>query len=320
MANSELEHKNFNNRGWLPSVSRMITGAIGIVLISAACVKMMDIDLFIRQMRDYNLLSNYFLLSIGARALIAVECSLGVGLLLFFKPKLTLFLTSVLLLFFVGATGWASLTDATSECGCFGAWVRRTPAQAVLEGLILLTLTVIARVLHRPSGKPEARSKALIIAVACLAGLILPSTFGSPITRANPDQTKTGVITIDNLHIKGLDRFDLTRGNYLLVLMDTGCLHCRDAVDALNQLAEDPDMPDVIALSSSGENQINTFREEFQALFPIGRISEDVFWRLLGDGDVPRTFLVRNRVWQEIWDTEIPDKDTIKSINPSSGS
>jgi len=152
------------------------------------------------------------------------------------------------------------------------------------------------------------------MAVACLAGLILPSAFGSPITRANPDQTKIGDIPFGNLQIKGLDRFDLTRGTYLLVLMDTGCLHCRDAVDALNQLAEDPDMPEVIALSSSGETQINTFKEEFQAIFPIGRISEEVFWRLLGDGDMPRTFLVRNRVWQKVWDTEIPHKDTIKSI------
>jgi len=319
MANSELEHKNFNYRGWPANVSRMIAGAVGIVLISAACVKMMDIDLFIRQMRDYDLLTNYFLLSISARALIALECTLGVGLLLFFKPKLTLLFTSVLLLFFVGATGWAWLMGTTSECGCFGAWVRRTPAQAVLEGLILLTLTVIALALSRPSEKPEARSKAWIIGFACLAGLILPSTFGSPITRANPDPAKTGDILLGNFQIEGLDRFDLAHGDYLLVLMDTGCLHCRDAVDALNQLAEDPDMPEVIALSSNGESQLNTFREEFQARFPIGRISEEVFWRLLGDGDVPRIFLLRNRVWQKVWDTEIPDKDTIKSITPSSG-
>ena len=309
-----MEHRNFNNRGWPANVSRMIAGAVGIVLISAAFVKMMDIDLFIRQMRDYDLLSNYFLLSISARALIALECTLGVGLLLFFKPKLTLLLTSVLLLFFVGATGWAWLTGATSECGCFGAWVRRTPAQAVFEGLILLTLAVIARALSRPSGKPEARSKAWIIAVAFLAGLILPSTFGSPITRADPDQTKASDILLGSFQIKGLDRFDLTQGDYLLVLMDTGCLHCRDAVDALNRLAEDPDVPEVIALSSNRESQLNTFRKEFQTRFPIGHISEEVFWRLLGDGDMPRTLLVRNGVRQKVWDTEIPDKDTIKSI------
>lgn len=306
--------KNFNNRGWRSNVPRLMAGAVGIVLLSAAFVKMMDMDMFIRQMRDYGIISNFLLLSISARALIALECSLGVGLLLFFRPKLTLLLTSALLLIFVGATSWAWLTGATSECGCFGAWLKRTPAQAVLEGLILLALTVIARTISRPSRKPEVRSKTWGLAAACLAGLILPLTFGSPVTRVDPSQTKTGDILLGDFQIEGLDRVDLAHGDYLLVLMDTGCSHCRNAVDALNWLAEDPDLPEVIALSSNGDDQLKSFREELQVIFPIGRITEEDFWRLLGDGDVPRTFLMRDRVVQEVWDTEIPDEDTIKSI------
>jgi len=51
-----------------------------------------------------------------------------------------------------------------------------------------------------------------------------------------------------------------------------------------------------------------------QVIFPIGHITEKDFWHLLGDGDVPRTFLVRDRVVKEVWNTEIPDEDTIKSI------
>jgi hypothetical protein len=296
-----------------------MAGAVGIVLLSAAFVKMMDMDLFIRQMRDYGIISNFLLLSISARALIVLECSLGVGLLLFFRPKLTLFLTSALLLIFVGATGWAWLTDATSECGCFGAWLKRTPAQAVLEGLILLVLTVIARAISPPSRKPEVRSKTWGLVVACLAGLILPLAFGSPVTRVDPNQIKTGDILLGDFQIEGLDRVDLALGDYLLVLMDTGCSHCRDAVAALNWLAEDPDLPEVIALSSNGEEQLKTFRKELQAIFPIGRITEEDFWRLLGDGDVPRTFLVRDRVVQEVWDTEIPDEDTTNLSQPFTG-
>lgn len=306
--------KNATLRGWRSNVPRLIAGAVGIVLLSAAFMKMMDMDLFIRQMRDYGIISNYLLLSINARALIAIECALGVGLLLFYRPKLTLLLTSVLFLIFVGATGWAWLTDATRDCGCFGAWVKRTPAEAMIEGLILLALTVIAWAIHRPSQKPEARPKAWAIAVACLAGLILPLVFGSPVTRADPNQTKTGDILLGDFQIEGVDRVDLDHGDYLLVLMDTDCSHCRDAVAALNWLAEDPDLPEVIGLSSNGEDQLKTFRKELQAIFPIGHITEEDFRRLLGDGNVPRTFLVRDRVVQEVWDIEIPDEDTVKSI------
>lgn len=82
----------------------------------------------------------------------------------------------------------------------------------------------------------------------------------------------------------------------------------------LRRLAEDPDLPEVIGLSFNGEDQLKAFRKELQAIFPIGHITEEDFWRLLGDGNVPRTFLVRDRVVQEVWDIEIPDEDTIKSI------
>jgi len=271
-------------------------------------------DLFIRQLRDYGIISNYLLLSINARALIAIECALGVGLLLFYRPKLTLLLTSVLFLIFVGATGWAWLTDATKDCGCFGAWVKRTPGEAVLEGLIMLALTVIAWGIHRPSPKPEVRSKAWAIAAACLAGLVLPLAFGSPLTRTEPIQTGTGDILLGDLQIDGLDHIDLAHGDYLLVLMDTDCSHCRDAVAALNWLAEDPDLPEIIGLSSNDVDQLEKFRKDLQVIFPIGHITEEDFWRLLGDGNVPRTFLVRDRVVQEVWDIEIPDEQTIKSI------
>ncbi len=308
------QQKNFSNQGWRSNVPRLIAGAVGIVLLSAAFIKMMDMDLFVRQMRDYGIISNYLLLGISARGLIALECTLGAGLLVFYRPKLTLLLTSTLLLIFVGATGWAWLTDATKDCGCFGAWVKRTPAEAALEGLILLVLTVIAWAIYRPSRKPEARPKAWAIAVACLAGLILPLVFGSPVTRVDPNQTRTGEIFLGDFQIEGLDRVDLEHGDYLIVLIDTGCSHCRDAVAALNWLAEDPDLPEVFALSSNGEDQLKTFRKELQVIFPIGLITEEDFWRLLGDGDTPRTFLVRDRVVQEVWNSEIPDEDTIKSI------
>ena len=184
----------------------------------------------------------------------------------------------------------------------------------MLEGLVLLALIVIARVTHRPSLKPEARSKSWFIAVACLVGLISPLAFASPVTRIDPKQAKTGGILLSDFQIEGLEDFDLAHGDYLLVLMDTGCSHCRDGVAELNWLAEDPGLPEVIAVSFNGEGELNTFRKEFQAIFPIGHISEENFWRLLGDGDIPRTFLVRDRVVQEVWDIEIPEKRAITSI------
>jgi len=309
-----FKRKKFNNRGWRSNVPRLIAGAVGVVLLSAAFMKMMDMDLFIRQMRDYGIISDYLLLSISGRGLIVLECTLGVGLLLFYRPRLTLLFTSALLLIFVGATGWAWFTNATEECGCFGTWVSRTPAEAALEGLILLALTVTAWLMSRPSQKPEGRAKAWILTAVCLAGLTLPLASGSQLTRTVPNQNGTGDIPLGGFQIQGLESVDLEHGDYLMVLMDTDCSHCRDAVTELNWLAEDPGLPGVIGLSFNGEDRLKAFREELQVIFPIGQITEEDFWRLLGHGNVPRTLLVRDSVVQEVWDIEIPDEHTVKSI------
>jgi hypothetical protein len=138
--------------------------------------------------------------------------------------------------------------------------------------------------------------------------------FGVPLTSVDPNQTKAGDFLLGDFQIEGLEHIDLTHGNYLLVLMDTDCSHCRDAVAALNWLAEDPDLPEVFGLSSNNQDQLEKFRKDLQVIFPIEHITEKDFWRLLGDGNVPRTFLVRDRVVQEVWDIEIPDEHTVKSI------
>ena len=56
--------KNSTYRGWRSNAPRLIAGAVGVVLLSAAFMKMMDMALFIRQIRDYGIISNYLLLSI----------------------------------------------------------------------------------------------------------------------------------------------------------------------------------------------------------------------------------------------------------------
>ncbi|MBC8461613.1 MAG: hypothetical protein H8D67_26860, partial [Deltaproteobacteria bacterium] len=101
-------------------------------------MKATDMGLFIGQVRDYGIISQPIVLTLSAWGLIGIECALGVGLLVFYRPRLMLLLTAMLLLIFVGATSWAWLTGATEDCGCFGHWLKRTPGEAVLGNLILL--------------------------------------------------------------------------------------------------------------------------------------------------------------------------------------
>jgi len=298
---------------WHLWVYRLLAVAVGLTLLIAGLLKATDMELFIGQIRDYGIISQKIVLILSAWGLIALECALGVGLLVFYRPRLILSLTAMLLLILVGATTWAWWTGATVDCGCFGAWLNHTPGEAVLVTLILLAATVLAWVGYRHTQAPQPRAKAWAVATACLIGLTLPVAFGFTISQTDQVQRKAVEIELSQLQIKGLDQFDLRRGAYLIILMDTGCLHCQEAVPELNALAEAVELPAVIGLSMNEESERKSFVEQFQPLFSIGRIKEDIFWQLLDKGEIPRIMLVNDRRVTKVWDETVPTAEMIRA-------
>lgn len=291
--------------------ARFLAGAVGIVLLVAGVLKAVDLELFIRQIGDYGIIYERVILVVSAWGMIVLECGLGVGLLVLYRPRVTLPLAALLFLVFAGATGWAWLTGATEHCGCYGPWLQFTPAQALVENLILLAATALAwKGLHHVQA-PQTRTKAWAVTIACLSGLALPVVFGFPTSAINRVQSNGPLIGPIEVH--GVGDVDLNKGEYLVVLMGAGCFHCQEAVPDLNILCDAPDLPPLIALCTSEEADCIEFVEEFQPIFPIGHISDDLFWRLLADGDMPRIILLHDGRTKKVWDQTVPDEDAIRA-------
>ena len=79
-------------------------GFLGLIFLLAAVSKAMDMELFIRQIREYGIVSQYPLLVVTAWGVIILECTLGVALILGYHPRLTLPFTVLLLSGFLGLT------------------------------------------------------------------------------------------------------------------------------------------------------------------------------------------------------------------------
>ncbi len=83
-------------------------------------------------------------LSMGmAWLLCIVEFICGVNILLGHARHLTLVVSSLLLLMFTPLTLWLALTDAISECGCFGDAVHLTNWQTFGKNLILIVMLAL---------------------------------------------------------------------------------------------------------------------------------------------------------------------------------
>jgi uncharacterized protein YjeT (DUF2065 family) len=298
-------------RGWRYRVSRFLAIAVGLVLLVAGVLKAVDPELFIRQIKAYGIIQERALLMVSAWGLIVLECGLGTALILLYRPRIVMPLTAFLFLIFTGVTGWAWLTGATQDCGCYGAWIQHTPGQAVIENLVLLGTTVLAWMGCRRTQTSQTRVKAWAVTIACLIGLAMPVAFGLPtwgINNSDPEPPE-----FDPVRVHGVGDVDLNTGGYLIVLMGTDCLHCQEAIPELNMLSDNPDLPMLIALCTSKEADCIDFTEEFLPVFPIGHISDDLFWRLLSDGDLPRTILLQDGRIRQVWDQTVPTRDGIQA-------
>ena len=304
--------------GWPFWVARLVAAIVGLIFLSASLMKATDMALFVRQIKAYGIINQDFVALFTAWGLVAAECALGTALLVFHRPRLVLSFTVALLFFFLGITGWASLTGVTDDCGCFGQWMKHTPGQEAVENSILLVAAILSLMALRHSRLRQTRVRTWACYAGCLVGLALPAVFGFPVSGMSRPEKKLLEVGLGPGDIQGLEYVDLNYGTHLVVLMGADCLHCQESVPALNQLAESPEMPQTIALCMNKEADCVMFVEEFQPVFPIGGINQDIFWRLLGDGDLPRLLLVRDGVVQQIWDQTIPDKRAILEVYPIS--
>lgn len=299
--------------GWRFMVLRLMAVVLGLIFLASAVLKGIDIEPFIRQIKDYNIITHRALTAMGAWGLITLECGLGMALLTLYRPRIMLPVTAFLLLVFMAATGYAWHTGGTETCGCFGVYLIRTPAQAMIEDVILLAATCLIWIGCRHIGGLHNRAKLGAVIIFCLIGFSLPLAFGfSPSSIIQPPN-KTAEMEIGRMTVQGLGRMHLSRGEYLIILMDVDCQHCEALAGGFNMLAREENLPKVIALSMNNKDQRSRFIQEYQLIFPVGEIKPEAFWRLLGDNDPPQVLLVRKGHVLKTWDKTVPDMEGIRS-------
>jgi hypothetical protein len=285
---------------------RVLAGVIGIIFLTAGILKALDMELFMRQIRDYGIITSPFMITVGAWGGIITEFVLGAALLVYYRPKITIFLSVVLFCVFIGAVLWALITGVTDDCGCFGSWVKRSPGAALIEDLFMLAVLLCSWPPRYYREKSGAFLKLLIIFISLSAGITLPLCFSSNAKEIIGYAGGKGSANAALFSIKGLDDINIKNSSFLFVLLSTDCLHCRDSVGDFNDLARNKDFPEIIAITSDEQELIDSFKKELKPAFTIRKITEDEFYRLLGMGSTPKSFLVVKGHVIKTWDEEVP--------------
>jgi hypothetical protein len=293
---------------WALRLAGRIAGRLlGLVLLGAGLVKAADPGTFAQEISDYGILTNPILVAMLAYTLVIVECGLGAALLVNLRPRIALALTTLLLVVFLSAIGWAWATGATDTCGCFGPW-KRTPRQAFVEDVVFLAIVPWAWWGRRFTHAPTNTAKLAFVGLAVAAGILVPAL--ASMTAAAPGSS--GVVGSDvfrTLEVADLP-VGLATGEHLVLLMSTKCPHCQEAVPEVNALVDDQRLPRLVGIAVEDRVERGLFREDYKASYPIGQISVDALRSLL-DKEFPRLFLVRDGRIVAVWNQKIPSADEI---------
>src|SRR6478609_259959 len=73
----------------------------------------------------------------------SMEVILGVALILRWRPRITLSIATLLIIFFTLLTWYAWGSGKMKECGCFGDMIKLTAFSSFMKDLLLLVLTLV---------------------------------------------------------------------------------------------------------------------------------------------------------------------------------
>ena len=291
-----------------PVIGHLGRLALGLVFLAAGLLKALDPAEFARQIAGYGLVGTG-VAAAAAPLLIALETTLGVALLAGFGPRLAALAGALLLVAFVVIEAYGIAQGRTEACGCFGAYVQRTPRQVIQEDLLFIGFALLS--LWGLWAWPGARRRAAA-AVAGAAILSLTFALASPALPLDPLVTRLAEgRSLDDLGL-GQAVPDLAAGRHLVALIDLTDPAAVETAARLNALAAELQGTGLLALTPSTEEEQAAFLWSAGPGFPIRRVDraalKPLFRRL------PRYFLLDSGKVVAVFDGAPPDaKDLLSS-------
>lgn len=307
-------------------IGRWVEIALGLFFVASAASKAVDIEAFAVQISLYGVIKAPSLVTAAAYCTLTIETLLGAAFLAGWRLRgLTYAAAAVLTIVFSGLIAFAWRYKGLEDCGCFGDYIKMTPAQSLLKNLVLLIVLAVAwygtRGISAAVASADATKKGRLRLAAALVGMALVVTCGLAGNRTDDSGTPRLIpIQVEDkdrpfqkfqFEIDG-QRFNLGEGAYLVAMLNATCDHCRASVETLNDFFLMPELPELVALMLGSDEELEEFRLVTQPLFPIQPIKPLDFFEFIEKAP-PRLIVVRDgrrtHAWE--WEDEMPALETV---------
>jgi uncharacterized membrane protein YphA (DoxX/SURF4 family) len=240
--------------------------ALGTIFVAAGVLKSLDVAEFARQTAEYGVVG-HDTAGLLAPLLIALETTLGIALLAGWRPRLAAALTGALLVVFISLEAWGISHGRTEACGCFGAYVKRTPEQVIYEDLAFLGLALI--VIFAIGRWQTSRRRLATTLTAGAAVAMLGFAVASP--RLPIDALVTSLKTGKSAADLGIaSRLpEEGAGGTLVAILDVTDPISKDVAASLSAMAEAGGPVKVVALTPSSEQEQAAFMWDASPSFEV---------------------------------------------------
>jgi uncharacterized membrane protein YphA (DoxX/SURF4 family) len=281
--------------------------AMGGVFLLAGGLKALDPEGFCELVAGYAILPAS-LSAVVTYTLIPFEIAVGMALLLDYRRRWAVAGAVVLLVGFLGLMAWTWHKGGNvGECGCFGRFVERTPAETVGEDVLFLGLALLG--LLAPGRETPGGS---LRGAAVLASAILTTAFLPLAPRLPLDDLVTGLkpgAALEDLRLS-LPDSSLAKGRHLVALLALKEEASTRAADALNALAAVSDVPPIAVIYADEEEVKDAFFWAHAPTYPMYQVVHGELRRLYRR--LPRFFLLDEGRVEAVWET-IPAPGSLKS-------
>ncbi|MGN6478343.1 MAG: MauE/DoxX family redox-associated membrane protein [Flavipsychrobacter sp.] len=287
------------------SIARRITLsllsiAIGALFLFSAFTKIYDLESF--EGFQYTIVEYvhvpWILATLGARILIGMEAALGLLMAIQFYGrkkwvlKLAIFLLIIFSVYLVYL--WAAVGNNV-DCGCFGDYLKMTPAVSILKNAALLIgIYLLIRFCNGIKFKRQEW-----ITWILLIGLTIAPFIIYPLPNTQPDWLNKDKykINLSSLYASGktdAPKEDLYRGKHVIAFFSLKCPHCRMAAKKMHIMKEkNPSLPFYMVVAGNDKYMAPFFEDTHAQNIPYTKLNSEEFTAIAGFS-WPAIFLVNN--------------------------
>lgn len=284
----------FEKKEMMANLRNILLYFLGATFLFSAYTKAVAPGFFEVLLEQQGIVPNRWYGAWFTRAIIALEIWLGISMFLSIYIRKTLRISFWLLVLFSAHLGYLIFVGNDENCGCFGEMIKMTPTASLTKNLGLL---LINGFLLRFRFRSEKKSW-LIWGLPPL--LFIATVLILPIQAATDDIVKKIPSFDQNSEI------DLTKGEYVVAVLNLSCEHCQAAAQELAQLQnKGVKLPKVVALFfEEGDTSVEEFNTLTQSDFPYQMIDVNTFFALIGSSP-PRVYWIKNGTVKQFWDQDI---------------